>query len=66
LQKLSFEAMPKRILSQTRVIASKWRPGAAGATAVSDILRGLINTSSIMDFNAASIMAHEARFANAD
>jgi hypothetical protein len=49
-----------------RNIPIKWRFGAGGATAVSDILRGLINTSSIMVGNAASIMAHEARFANAD
>jgi hypothetical protein len=38
----------------------------AGATADTVNLRRLINTSSIMVGNAASIMAHEARIANAD
>ncbi len=47
-------------------ISIKWRLGAAGSTAVSDILRRFINTSYIMVGNAASIMTHEARFANAD
>jgi hypothetical protein len=49
-----------------RDISIKWRLGAAGSTAVSDILRRFINTSYIMVGNAASIMTHEARFANAD
>jgi len=56
----------RRNLAELRGIAIKWRLGAAGATANADILAELINTSSIMVGNAASIMAHEARFANAD
>jgi hypothetical protein len=55
-----------RSLAKNRAIPSKWRLGTVGATAIGDILRRSINTSSIMDFNAPSIMAHEARFANAD
>jgi hypothetical protein len=49
-----------------RNIPIKWRPGAAGATAVSDISLSLINISSIMVGNVASIMNREARVANAD
>jgi hypothetical protein len=44
----------------------KWRFSRAGATAYADILPGFINTSSIMVGNAASIMARERAFANAD
>jgi hypothetical protein len=54
------------ILAQRPAIPIKWRPGARRATAISDILRKLINISSIMVGNAASIMAHDACFANAD
>ena len=44
----------------------KWQLGAGSSTADPDILPTLINTSSIMVGNAASIMAREAAFANAD
>ena len=54
------------ILAESRDIPIKWRLGAGSSTADPDILRKLINTSSIMVGNAASIMAREAAFANAD
>ena len=48
------------ILAESRDIPIKWRLGAVCATADPDILRRLINTSSIMVGNAASIMQREA------
>jgi hypothetical protein len=65
LQKLSWRR-GGRSVAESRDIPIKWRRGAAAATANADILPALINTSSIMVGNAASIMAHEACFANAD
>ncbi|HEY0301183.1 MAG TPA: hypothetical protein VGC36_07625 [Rhizomicrobium sp.] len=53
-------------VAESRDIPTKWRRGAAGATADTDNLRRLINTSSIMVGNATSIMAREAAIANAD
>jgi len=49
-----------------RSIPSKWRRDVRSSTAITDILRELINTSSIMVGNAASIMARDRAFANAD
>jgi hypothetical protein len=48
------------------MIPSKWRRGAVSSTADTDILARIINTSSIMVGNAASIMARDRAFANAD
>jgi hypothetical protein len=49
-----------------RSIHSKWQLDAGGSTADPDILRTLINTSSIMVGNVASIMVRDRAFANAD